>query len=966
MSSENRDSSVYCPHLKEVENKTLQQLFSKVAAVRSQNRELFDFTHREISVFRTTGQERSVVSERGVYEQFDSNRLKNFAVVIEGEVGTGKSELCAYLAHRLKDEGRPLLHVDKEDDLMTLLSDRLPEFYYQQFGTEMEGAAEFKQLREDIETMPNAVANSATSTAILNIKRRGYDVTEGDADVGTIKEFVQSKLQLLVEKGEFATKIQFVSKQEYKQEDFLQIFGSAIDVAEAVEVFNDELWRVVRNRYDTASLSEVLKRIGKQFEDTRPVIVFEDFSITAMEANKLARFIESDQTESAWDFIIAGTRDSTGPLHTQTAESRYEFYQTNKRNSQSVLFLDRETAVDFVRPYLGYFKSFDGSVRYNGREDGSFDLRKAPPGSRCADCGLCDEQFRDLFPFNGPFLERIYSGMEEADRQSPREYIMTVFDVLSDYYEGKVDVPSNADTLRPLINRVSVADEVFENAETFAHLARWYGRPNDINDTIEIDSRFGTAFGLLEPDNAETNLPDSVQLDSGNIIVPAVSGLEGKSKYQDNEQEDEKDEVENEKDSVQTDPVQIEFDDKAPLINSWLEEPSNFKETGKYIERGLQDAIARLTDEYTLYSGTKLEYNISSQKRPFVFSAQEELPDSDQITVDLDEFRLSDLRSLLRFGIEREKTPRSAGYEELLKSMGTQLTAYARAWRDKVRHQNLEKRNRLYKHHPNYDFADFVMAYYSYVVMIDSPWDEVSTRTVQKHFGSTDFEIDDRLDEWLQDELEHESYKAIVRMVDAADDIERMVGHLFGVSSTTLDAHRVRSWFEDNSPQDILSKLGRSHIRNIDSELRFSKGYKLRKIADTAYDVRKTLSEMPNRYQKSIVDEIASNLDGFSMSDCADIVANLETYDVDPDLMEPLKRFNHLSQETVDETVDTASMAKRLHKGSGLEPIQATLTSVALREGQVYQRYTEIPMKSASKSSTIGKQFQEVANYYVR
>ncbi|MFC6720264.1 ATP-binding protein [Halobacteriaceae bacterium SHR40] len=964
MSSESRNSSVYCPHLKEVDNETLQQLFSKVAAVRSQNRELFDFTHREISVFRTTGKDRSVVSEREVYDQFDPDRPKNFAVVIEGEVGTGKSELCAYLAHRLKDEGRPLLHVDKEDDLMTLLSDRLPEFYYEQFGMEMEGAAQFKQLREDIETMPNAVANSATSTAILNIKRRGYDVTEGDADVGTIKEFVQSKLQLLVEKGEFATKIQFVTEQEYKQEDFLQIFGSAVDVAEAVEVFNDELWRVVRERYDTASLSEVLKRIGKQLEDTRPVIVFEDFSITAMEANKLAKFIESDQTESAWDFIIAGTRDSTGPLHTQTAESRYDFYQTNERNSQSVLFLDRDTAVDFVRPYLGYFKSFDESVRYNGKEDGGFSLRKAPPGSRCADCGLCEEQFRDLFPFNGPFLERIYSGMEEADRQSPREYIMTVFDVLSDYYEGKVDVPSNADTLRPLINRVSVADEVFENAETFAHLARWYGRPNDINDTIEIDKRFGIAFELFERDDDESNLPNPVQFDNGNIVVPAVGGLEGKSKDTDPEQEDEDDDDEN--DVPDTDPVEIEFEDKAPLINSWLEEPSNFKETGKYIERGLQDAIARLTDEYTLYPGTKLEYNISSQKRPFVFSSQEKLPDSDQIVINLDEFRLSDLRGLLRFGIEREKTPRGAGYEALLQSMGTQLTAYALAWRNEVRHQNLEKRNRLYKQHPNYDFADFVMAYYSYVVMIDSPWDEVTADTVQKHFGSADIDIDNRLDEWLRDELEHESYQAIHQMVDAAEDIERMVGHLFGVSSTTLDAHRVRSWFEDNSPEDILSKLGRSHIRNIDSKVRFSNGFKLRDIADTAYDVRKSFSEIPNRYQKSIVDEIASNLDGFSMSDCANIVANLETYDVDPDLMEPLKRFNHLSQETVDETVDAASMAKQLHNGSGLDPIQATLASVALREGQVYQRYSEIPMKSASRTSTIGKRFQEVGDHYVQ
>jgi len=74
---------------------------------------------------------------------------------------------------------------------------------------------------------------------------------------------------------------------------------------------------------------------------TRPVIVFEDFSITAMEAAKLSRFIESDSTENTWDFIVAGTRDSTGPLHTQTAEDRYEFYQTNRTNSQSVLFLDR-------------------------------------------------------------------------------------------------------------------------------------------------------------------------------------------------------------------------------------------------------------------------------------------------------------------------------------------------------------------------------------------------------------------------------------------------------------------------------------------------------------------------------------------------------------------------------------------------------------------------------------------------
>jgi len=124
-----------------------------------------------------------------------------------------------------------------------------------------------------------------------------------------------------------------------------------------------------------------LTKSDSGFEDTRPVIVFEDFSIAAMEAERLRKYMERDKSADNWDFIVAGTRDSTEVLRTRTAEDRFEFFQTNEQDSNTVLFLNEDSAVDFVRPYLGYIKSHDGSVQYDrNTDDGTFDLKEAPEG----------------------------------------------------------------------------------------------------------------------------------------------------------------------------------------------------------------------------------------------------------------------------------------------------------------------------------------------------------------------------------------------------------------------------------------------------------------------------------------------------------------------------------------------------------------------------------------------------------
>jgi len=629
-----------CPHFDEVEEKTLRRLFSKVAAVRSEDYDLFSFTHRPMEVFRgTTAEDSSVWTEDRIYQEFSENRIGNFVVVIEGEVGTGKSELCAYLSHRLRLDDRPILHIDKDDDLMTILSERIPEFYEENFDEKLPGADKFRDLRRDIEDNPETVATNATTGAILNLRRRGYNVEVSSGQTEKISNLVAEKLvNQFMERGEYDKKVRFVREEEVDQEDFLHIYVDQINKEEATRELNNELWREIRNRYGTSSLDDVLEEVGDQFEDTRPVIVFEDFSIAAVEAERLRNYMERDKDTDNWDFIVAGTRDSTRVLHTQTAEDRFEFFQTNKKDSNNVLFLDKESSVDFIRPYVGYVKSHDESVRYD-RDGKSYDLIPAPTGSICADCGFCDEDFRDLYPFNEVFLRRIFSGLDE-DAQSPREYVMAVFDVLEEFHYGGGQAPSSAEALKKLRNRVSVVDEVYDDAEEYADLAKWYG--TEEGDYMAVDRKFVNAFGLETED-----LPDEIEFEEGVVRVRSEEienggGGGGGSDFC----------PECGSPTLQTkgngsvvcsscgevvvgaDPVQEKIRESKEEVDSWLENPDKYPDTNMYIRKGIRDLIEKLTDGFKLYEGGDLLYNLSSQKDPFVYSDSNEAPKEDQIVVD--------------------------------------------------------------------------------------------------------------------------------------------------------------------------------------------------------------------------------------------------------------------------------------------------------------------------------------------
>ena len=960
MSTIQQDSELQCPHFEAVDEKTLRQLFSKVAAVRSDNKDLFEFTHRPIKVFRSpqgTRSEEEVVGEKEVYREFTDQRVGNFSVVIEGEVGTGKSELCAFLSHQLEEDGRPILHVDKDDDLMTLLSERIPEFYEKHFGEELPGASNFQQLREDLKKNASVVANNATSGAILNLSARGNEV-DAQGKEEKIREFVQDQLSLLVEKGEYAKEIKFVTEQAYRRNDFLQVIEDSIDIEDAVEAFNEELWREIRDRYQTASLGDVLERVGDRFTDTRPVIIFEDFAITAMEGKRLRNYMERDKPSDNWDFVVAGTRDSTDVLHTQTAEDRFEFYRTNRQNSNSVLFLDEDSAVDFIRPYLGYFKSFDGSVEYDRSGDGlDLSLNPAPSESICADCGFCDESFRDLFPFNEPFLKRVYTGLQD-DEQSPREYVMAVFDVLRDYYEGYVNAPSSADRLTVLTNNVDPATPIYESAESLANLARWYGVPTA--DGIEVDARFVDAFGEFEAVEGT----DGVTRSDGFVTVPTdieSPGPTGPGPTGPGPTGPEPPEP------PQLSKAERLIQDLQPNVQPWQSNPGEFSEITRYLRIGLTDSIKHLTNGFELFDGMGLRYNLSSQKDPFVFRSQQRSPDEDQIVIDPQEFRLSDLKKMLKFGIYREEERSQADFDELLRGLGTQLTGYARKWQQEIIKQHLRSDLKFFKKNADHTFEDFALAGYAYVVLLSSPFEEVTAERLSERFSeSGSYTLDSELREALRQEVSKDGFNELVKFMNQADRFEEMVSAFYGANANTLDVARVRERLEEHPPTAVFEGLGRGRIQRVSSRVRFDTDSKIRDIADVSYDLNRVFEELEDEYRENTVTTVSNELASVSISNIDSILETLRTYDrVEANMVESLGKFVALDQQAIDEAADAARLAGDLENKSADERLQAILISMKLTKTNVYERYDDISIVGGGTESDFAKNFLEIGGYYV-
>lgn len=999
-----------CPHLRALDKRRFNRLFSRVAALRASGTDdggeypdIFEYTHHPITVFEESFDEDSAdprpVQEDEVLDEFDPDALKNFTVVIEGPVGTGKSELCAYLTHKLRtDRDRPVLRVDKDSDLLTMLTATVPEFYKRETGESLEASGNLEDLANELESNPEIAAGVVVSNG-LKLLEADYALIELDKhQKNEVEDFILGKLNELVERRHRGSDdvederegFRFVTKQDYTSghEEHLRVFEE-VDPdpdKEPYELLNDKFWSALLDNYDSPPLNSLLKQVGQSF-DTRPVCVFEDFSIAAVQAEKLRNYMERDNDGDNWDFIVAGTTDYTRELKRQTSQDRFKFYQTNRPGSKQVEFLTEDSAADFVRPYLAYPKSRDGSIRYQTSEDEGKELVDPPEGSVCSECGVCSNDFRDFFPFNEAFIERIYNpGLDEDDRR-PRSIVTIVSDILEEFTYGPTSVPSDAQALQNEVNspKTLVADDVLEQSETLARFGQWYGREfeREGRKYYRAPRAFAEAFGIQGipklNESSEGEAVAGVRYDETSVYVPAAEDVTSPVRRHVETEVDEDNESD-EPDDPEREPVSVVdeiYEEHLHKIEDWRKDPGSdeYAETRKHMESGIKSLFKFLTDEYSLWTGTGLNYYVG-KKRPFVYRKSSTAPEPYQVVLDLNELHASTLRKLFRFGIEQDwgTSPRSA--REFLQQEGhaTHFAGLADEWRSKLVSEFVSSDEVLYRkaaQNRDFEFDDFVVATYAWLVMLDNPWKEISAETLNDRYQeSADFEIDATLKRAL-DRYPDDTRQRFSDTIETAEYVENILGSRLGVTRNALDVPAVRQRLNRHSPYEVLDELAKTHIDNIDSRVRFSTtdGSKLREIALRMYNLKRTMDDdVVDQYVDVDEQRVLGKLREVSMSDVSDIHSTLiQSYgdDLSTDLREALDGFvSTVDQDDLDDVVSGSHLIETFGD-SQQERIHRRLAEFKLTEHNVIGYLDEVVVEDdGGQEDLFAPTFLEVSRYY--
>lgn len=989
-----------CPQFNALSKERLHHLMNPVAAIRAATDEtheigtdadpypdIFEFTHHPISVYRTDTigygdrEDGKAVSEDRVYEELDSTETRNDAVVIQGSVGTGKSELCTYLTHRLEEDNRPILEVRKDDDLMTLLTERLPEFYETELGEEFPNTTDYERIREALADSERTgeLSNLIVVNALTDL-RAEYEISCSDDERAEFIEHIEDNIDVIrtvADEEDRGSKI--VTEQEYNQRGFLQVFEDESLVDAPADLLNRYLWQALLDKFNTKGLKELFELVAEDF-DRRPVAVFEDFSIASVQAKELGEFIERDIHGDAWDFVIAGTPRTLSPLRTQTFLSRFSVFQTNRQGSNQVDFLTEENVVEFIEPYLTYIKAGDGSVEVLDTElERGLTYEKAPPqdNSRCGQCDVCPATKHYLFPFNEVFIERIFNPGLPEDARSPRELIKVIEEILEITFYGPELVPSTAAgdlDEADLKNEVSLRDAVYETAPKFADLAKWYGEKQD--GYAVVSRHFGDVFGLTSSDK-ETNDIESqtgIEISSSEIRVPlADTKIEVVEDEHADDDSEEPTESENEETNTppQTSLVDREYEELSSDVDNWRQNPSDtqYEEVNRRISDGFEDIFEHLTGNLAVQQGSELRYNLSKSKRPFVYAGIGEQVDDDQIKLDPQEFRRSTLRSVLRYGVELEYG--GAKKSSLLRNHGTQLSALADRWQTTIQRQYVDHEDLLYdKRKSDFEFDDFLVAGYALCVLLDDPWRDVTAETLQSCFASTgQLQLDETLARGLEDGYiskdQIEEFRNLVRFAPRFEDLLKA---RMSLSGKRLDHLAVRKRMSKQSPYTVLDAVVGSGIERVSKRIRFSSDTNLRDMASAARKSNQYLAELEsNTRDPEFPAHLSQSLSDVEMTEIEDVVSDLkrEYSDLMPaKFAEQLTELTDFQQEDIDTVLAGAEIASS-DEYAKMARIHSTLASTKLDAHPLVSIVRDLYELQTTDSESFAPVFSEVSEYYV-
>jgi len=447
---------IICPKIVAANESTesnLSSIFDVAAGNRSNFPEMFEKTHTPIILIDSNGNE---TKEEDLFSHFIKNYQGNSCTVIEGETGTGKSEVCVKISYWLQAHDWELIHIHKNMDLPKMISNLL-DFYETFSGKQLPKSSNFMEMSKTLNDRNKRHAKTKIIVGKFFDEDVLFDSTHKiQRDIQTIaNEFeilFKSKIGNIVRSQQLTDyEAEFFSSTDLKNTTIKTIISllkeplSAssnrdMEEIEILEHINKKLWEHLNTIFDSPKMDDIMDAISIEAEkqNKRVAMIIEDLKIATLDLQKLLLYIERDKPEDKWDFLIAGTSDVIRNVkNIPTREERFNFYRTNDAEAVNVRFLNKENAISFAGKYMTFLHE--------------------TYGSQCSSCNKCSEEIREFFPYNDAFLQTIF---DKLDEQKPRTYIRKLYQGIRHYLK-KAEPPTNSSEI------ISMRKEILDFSEPF-------------------------------------------------------------------------------------------------------------------------------------------------------------------------------------------------------------------------------------------------------------------------------------------------------------------------------------------------------------------------------------------------------------------------------------------------------------------------------------------------------------------
>lgn len=407
----------------------------------------------------------------------DPNRI----IILEGEVGGGKSHLCTWLRYEL---GETL--ADGQDDRVAFQVD--PGI--QTFDDVLVELSELVEIDNQPATINEVDSRALAEAVVTTIQAFGltqFDpfsekemvaLTESREEELDLTSIIEDNIRMYQSNwpSEVSSVPKLIDRDEYRQ--LLMVAFDEPPNEQGFELFSTELNNTLTNILYGSSLSDRLSLIADAAvaEGFRPVLICGDISEIMVFREALLEY--GTQLQSGHYDIVIGW--PTGWINQKQRNRRDDIYTSIRENSEGYFrisddqgetsFLTKDTVVSLVERYVQAIQSESNVV---------FTDTVRP------------ESFGGLYPFNTSFVRRLYTHLqqEEIQKRTPRLLLRAIRECL---------LASNPpfETVEQLTDVESVQEPILMGcSSTAASLTKWYGMkeegrisvPRGIFETFDVD-----------------------------------------------------------------------------------------------------------------------------------------------------------------------------------------------------------------------------------------------------------------------------------------------------------------------------------------------------------------------------------------------------------------------------------------------------------------------------------------------